>query len=235
MQARPLPFYAHAPFWFTLLLAAALVGFFPSYYGRLGDASLTHHFHGATSTCWMLLLIGQAYLVRRRQLRWHRAIGRASIVLAIMFVISGGMIVRWMLTDPNPFSRMFGPRLAFLDVTSVLFFLFAYVMAIVHRKDMQLHARYMASTALPLLPPALGRVYGIFVLPAGSSFDLALHLAFLTAELVVVALLVDDWRKGKIRAPYLILLATLIVQQASFEVPPASAPWQPVVAWISAS
>ena len=57
-------------------------------------------------------------------------------------------------------------------------------------RDMPLHARFMASTALPLLPPALWRV--LAAVPGVSSFDMALHIAFLAAELIVAALLLHD-------------------------------------------
>lgn len=233
MQARPMPFYAHAPIYFSLLLLVAFIGFFPSYFGRLGQASLTQHMHGVTATLWLFLLIGQGWLMRQRKLQLHRAIGKASIVLALLFVVSGLMMTRAMLTADSPFAKMFGPRLAFIDLASVLFFMFAYGMAIHHRKNVQLHARYMVCTALPLLPPALARGLNAFVLPAGSSFELSFHLAFGVAALIVVALIVDDWRKGKVYAPYPILLAVMLIMQASYEVSMSFAPWAGAVRWLS--
>ncbi len=42
--------YPRAYIYFTLALAISVAGFFPSYFGRLGDTDLKHHFHGITAT-----------------------------------------------------------------------------------------------------------------------------------------------------------------------------------------
>jgi hypothetical protein len=229
MQARPAPFYHLAPLYFFLLLLTALVGFYPNFFSKVGEARNVHRFHGGVATLWLLLLISQSWLIRARQIQLHRLMGRMSVVLAVLFVASGLMIVHDMLSNDSGFSKAFGARLAFIDLSSILYFAFAYVMAILHRRDMGLHARFMASTALPLLPPALARVLGFYVLPDGSTFAMALHLSFFAAELVVLALLLDDRRRGKLRAPYLILLAVLVVQQASYNLSLDVKPWRELV------
>ena len=229
MQARALPLYRNSPLYFSLLLVTALVAFFPSFYSRMGEAKFAHQFHGAMSTLWMLLLIGQGWLMRTRRLALHRTIGKCSIVLAALFVVSGLLIMRDMLTRDSGFAKMFGPRLAFIDLSSVLFFAFAYGAAIYYRRDRTLHARFMVCTALPLLPPALSRALGHYVLAPGASFGQALHISYIVSELIVVALLAHDLKTGKLRVPYLILLGVLLVQQASFEL----GPWGALVGWIS--
>ena len=234
MHARSAPFYSNTPYYFLLLLLIALVGFFPSFFSRLGDAKPVHVFHGGIATLWMLLLISQGWLVRNRQLGLHRLVGKCSIVLAVLFVVSALMISHDMLTRDGGFAKMFGPRLAFIDLSTVAYFTFCYCAAIYYRRNMQLHARFMVCTALPLLPPALSRALGHYVLSKGASFDLALHLSFLAAELIAVALLVHDARGGRVRAPYLILLAVLLVQQASFVWAIEFSPWRAAVAWIAA-
>lgn len=232
MQARALPLYRNSPLYFSLLLVTALVAFFPSFYSRMGEAKFAHQFHGAMSTLWMLLLIGQGWLMRSRQVALHRAVGKFSIVLVALFAVSGLMIVHDMVTRDGGFARAFGARLAFLDAAAVAYFVFAYAMAIRHRRDVQLHARYMASTALLLLPPALARILGDHVLPPPPSFEMALHLSFVLTELVVLALIVHDRSTGKLRAPYLILLAVTLAQHASFEIMHKLGPWQALMAWM---
>ncbi|HEU4777384.1 MAG TPA: hypothetical protein VFS95_11195 [Telluria sp.] len=236
MQARTsprTPFYSDAPLYFLLLLLVALAGFYPSYYSKLGSGQFAHQFHGAMATLWMLLLITQGVLMRQRKVALHRAVGKSSVLLAALFVVSGLMIVQAMLTGESGFSRRFGPRLAFVDLSSVAFFFFAYLMALYHRRDVQLHARYMSCTALPLLPPALSRALAHYVLPDGATFGQAFHISFIVAELIALALVAADARGGKIRAPYVILLALLLVQQASYEVSAGIGPWQALVGAIA--
>lgn len=234
MFARPMPLYHRSPWYFSLLLLIAVVGFYPSFYAQALAAKGLHQFHGALATLWLLLLIGQGWLMRRKKISLHRSLGKLSLLLVPLFAISGLMIVHDMLTRDSGFARSFGPRLAFMDLSSVVFFVFAFCMAIYYRRDMALHARFMASTALPLLPPALSQLLGNHV-PSVTSFEMALHLAFVATELVVVALLLHDRKQaGQMRAPYLILLALLLVQQASFEWSMQWAPWAAVVTWIRA-
>jgi hypothetical protein len=231
MQARAAPLYSRSPWYFSLLLLIAFAGFFPSYFARIGDARVLHHFHGIVATLWMLLLISQGWLMRQKKVALHRGAGKLSLVLVPLFAISGVMIVHDMLTRDSGFARTFGPHLAFIDISSIAWFVFAWCMALHYRRNMALHARFMASTALPLLPPALSRMLAIFV-PGVSSFDMALHLSFAVSELIVLALLLHDRQLGKVRAPYLLLMALLLVQHASYLVSMQLAPWRAVVGWI---
>lgn len=228
MHARAEPLYFRSPWYFTLLLLVAVVGFFPSYFARLGEAKALHHFHAIAATAWLLLLITQGYLMRTRRVALHRALGRTSLVIVPLFLVSGLFIVHDMLTRDSNFARTFGPRLSFVDLSTLAWFAFAYVMALRYRKTMALHARFMVSTALPLLPPALSRLLG----PMVHSFDLAFHLSYLAAELVTIALLLHDRQSGKMRAPFLLLFALLVLQQASYHYAMDFGPWQALVGWI---
>ena len=96
-------------------------------------------------------------------------------------------------------------------------------MALRHRKNLQLHARYMASTATLLLPPALARLLSGMNLPFVNSFMSALHTSYFATELVVIALLFSDWRNGGIRRPYVILFAFTVLQHLSILVVPKMA------------
>jgi uncharacterized membrane protein len=234
MQSQAAPLYPRAPLYFMLLLGVAFAGFYPSFFGRLAQARWQHHFHGFAATAWVLLLIGQTWLIRSGRRRLHRTVGKLSVVLALAFVVSGALIVQDMLTRDSPFARLFGPRLAFADISSIVFFGFAYGAAIQHRGEKALHARWMAATALPLLPPALARVIGGYLM-SHPSFELAFHLSFVVTHLLVIALLVHDWRGGKVRAPYIVLLLVLALQQVSFDLSLKVPAWRAVVDVIAAS
>lgn len=211
--------YRRAPFYFSLVFLTALVGFYPSYFSKLGKVDVIHHFHGVMATAWMIMLIIQGWLMRQRNFSSHRAVGKLSLIIVPLFIISGLLVVYTMLSARNGFNQTYGARLAFIDLTTIMYFFVAYVLAIVNRRNIQLHARYMASTAILVLPPALARVLGSFV-PGITSFDAAFHWSFLITEIIIVALIIDDARSNKTRIPYLVLLVFIILQQASFLVIP---------------
>lgn len=224
MQERATALYPRAPIYFSLVLLTAATGFYPSYFSRFGKTDAVHHFHGLTATAWILMLVAQAWLIQQRQFGTHRLIGRISLVLAPLFIISGLLVTQTMLAASNGFNKAFGARLAFVDLTTLAFFAAAYGLAIAHRRNTPLHARYMASTAVLVLPPALARALA-GLMPGIHSFEAAFHGAFLLTELVVIALIVDDARQGKIRGPYLALLALTLVQHAGFEFVPRIEWW----------
>src|SRR5256885_15767933 len=86
-RRRPLTFVGSAPY-FAALFLVALIAFWPSYLSRIARASGYTHLHAATASAWMLLLVAQPLAIRTRRLAWHRALGRASYVLAPLVVVS---------------------------------------------------------------------------------------------------------------------------------------------------
>ena len=136
-----------------------------------------------------------------------------------------------MLASTNGFSQTFGARLAFVDITTIVYFAIAYGLAIYYRKNLQLHARYMASTAILVLPPALARALASLA-PGINSFEAAFHCSFAMSALIVVALIMHDIRSGKMRPPYFALLALLLLQEASFQVIPSIGWWNDLSARI---
>lgn len=207
--------YKQAVYYFVAVLLVAVIGFYPSYFGNLGSVDLVHHFHGIAATLWMLMLIVQSWLMRAGKNQAHRTVGRTSLLLVPLFLLSGVLMIKAMVTSPSGFSQAFGSRLAWLDTITMMTFVVAYVSALYYRKNTQLHARFMASTAVLVLPPALGRIMprlGDWI----TSFEMAVHLSYVICIVIVLALIYDDYRKGKLRAPYLILLGSVGLQQFGF-------------------
>ena len=224
--------YKRAHVYFSLALLLAIIGFFPSYFSRLGQTDAIKHFHGIAALTWMILLVTQAWLMRQGNRRLHRALGRTSLVIAPLFVASGLLVVHSMLTGGNPFQRAFGPQLAWLDLITVFYFAFVVGQAIKHRRNVQLHARYMASTAVLVLPPAVARIMGMGI-PGIHSFEAAVHAAYFFSELVVLLLLMDDWRMGRVRLPYPLLMLVLVIEQLGFVWIAQFQPWLDLCRWIS--
>ena len=133
-----------------------------------------------------------------------------------------------MLKSRSGFSQTFAARLAFVDIASVLYFGLSYGLAIAYRKNVQLHARFMASTAILVLPPALARLLPM-VFPAIHSFPVAFHLSYLLSQVTVVGLLLDDHRQGGLRMPYLLLLGVMLLQELGFIVIPQIPWWNELV------
>jgi predicted ferric reductase len=196
-------FYANAYLYFTLALLVIFVGFLPSYFGRFSGVDKAHHFHGITSTLWMLLLIIQPLLYRMGKIQWHRRTGRISFVL-VPLVLAGGFNMIHIMLNKGNYPPGIPYQIAFIDFILLPVFLIFYLLAIYYRKQTQYHARYMACTVMFPLLAGLLRV--LFRFPFVNSFSKALNGCFILVEIVLLVLLIDDKRSGKIRPPYVIAL-----------------------------
>jgi hypothetical protein len=225
--------YPRAVWYFLAALALAIAGFFPSFFARLGATDAATMLHGLSAFAWLCLLALQAVLIRRGERRWHRALGRWSWLIVLPLVGAGLLMVRSMLSGSTPFQRTFGPMLAWHDLTTLLYFLTAYGLAIHWRRHLHLHARLMTSTALLVLPPALGRLLPALV-PGIDSFMQTYHAGLLGAELATLALIVHDLRRWRLWPPYPVLLGYFVLLHVSIAWVGAQPAWLAFCRWIAA-
>lgn len=203
-------FYGNAYLYFILAAAVTIFAFFPSYFNRLTRTDNAHHFHGITATLWLVLLIIQPFLYKTGNLKWHRMIGKISFVLVPLIIISALNMVQIMLINKASYPPNLPDTLAFIDFATLIQFLLFYLLAIYKRKEIQLHARYMVCTVLGPLIPALTRL--LFRFPGIDNFNKSLNISYIIIEIVLILLLLDDKRSGKIRLPYLLAIILFIVQ-----------------------
>jgi len=203
-------FYRNAYLYLTLAAALTIFAFFPSYFNHLKITDSAHHFHGITATLWLILLIIQPFLFQAGKLKWHRMIGKISFILVPLIIISALNMVQIMLINEDSYPPNIPDRLAFIDFATLIQFLLFYLLAIYKRKEIQLHARYMVCTVLGPLIPALTRL--LFRFPSIDNFNKSLNISYIIIEIVLVLLLLDDTRSGKIKLPYVLALILFILQ-----------------------
>jgi hypothetical protein len=115
-------------------------------------------------------------------------------------------------------------KFTFLDLSAIIFFVLFLGLAIlsIRRKDLDGHIRYMAGTVLFALEPALERVF-VFFVPGVPGFAEALYYALATMEVILGALIYMEWRRSRVRPPFVIALGFFILMQVSMT-PVASSP-----------
>lgn len=203
------PFYSRAYLYFGIAFLIMLFGFLPSYFLKLGETSAAHHFHGITASLWMLLLVVQPLLYSRNKMRWHRMLGRTSFILVPLLIIGGLYMVHVMMNKGN-YPPLVPYQLGFIDFSTLGMFALFYILAIKNISNTQYHARYMACTIFGPLIPAVTRL--LFWIPGVDSFSISLNLSYFIVEVILVLLILDDKRRGKIRLPYPLMLGLLAVQ-----------------------
>ncbi len=218
--------YRNAVYGFALLLVVELIGFWRSYFSKLTapDVTFEQHFHGIAMLLWVLMLIAQAWLIRTRRRGAHRALGWTSVVLAPLLVVSGLLVIHDILTRmPSPLPP-FAYQAMWMGPYQVLMFGLLWALAIVNRRNMALHMRYMCATAVMFINPGLSRAFnwlheatGVWV-PTGIG-------PFLVPTLIAAWMVFDDYRRGRVYPPWVILLAGWLVTLYMFPNAPQLGWW----------
>ena len=184
------------------------------------------HFHAASMTLWLLLLLAQSTLAHKQRLDVHRKLGIFSLVLAPCILISMyGMdlyglgtfttetnVLAVSETPPEQIAQMrrYIASILLIHGSSYLLFPTFFLWAIVVRRtDNESHRRLMILATLVLMIPGLGRLLSVTnVLP---DFGLMLLEArhFYLSLLIVPALIYDILQQRTIHRSYVIGLALL--------------------------
>ena len=208
--------------WFVVLLLASLPAFWPSYFTAppfQGDF-LHVHLHGFAMFAWLGLLVAQAFLIRAGRRPLHRALGKVSYALVPVIVASTLLLAHYRLRQGPP-----GEELLYffcVQLGLLVAFVFAFAMAIHHRREAPLHMRYMAGTALAVVDPILARILAIHLGVNPPLMQVA------TYALVLGALAFLGWRERA--APHARAWVAMLVVFAVALLPtfflPQSAAWR---------
>jgi hypothetical protein len=229
-QSPARPSYAHVHWYMLAAFAVVMLGFWPTFYQPLTSGTTLRNAHGVTSTLWYLALVVQPWLVTNGYVRWHRRVAVAVIALLPVVTVTALMNTRVMLTRGAlpPIAR---PLIAYLDVTLVALFVVLFLLGLRNRKTPAAHKRYMVSTALIGFPPAITR---FVARQFGLNPFLAINISLVVVELLLITLIVVDWRMGERRRwAYPIALATHVVVQLFMTSIPRSAPWLAFCRWFA--
>ena len=213
--------FRHGALPFGVFAVLALVAFWPRYYGTLlAERAANVHWHGVVMTLWCVALVVQPLLIRLKKRDVHRAVGRASYVLAPLIVLTGLNMTHALLGRGEPGSPGFGFDLA-LMVNSLVAFSVLYGLGVAYRHTPVVHARFMVASAFPLFTPITDRIIGnhlrgvigwLPVVDGGPAVPVA---GFLLALALLVGLVVWDWLAHRRRDVFLGALLLLVAYHAS--------------------
>lgn len=202
--------------WFSAIFVLTFISFWPSFFSAIVNIETHIIIHGISAISWMLVAVVQAWLIKSRWRKHHRTVGYASLMLAVILVLSGLQVLQTMLLKDNGLEDgipLLQIKFLYVDLTALLLFcvfLWLAIKAARHR-DFSLHMRLMACTAIIPLEAALERTYFYGTPSLVPNFEVALD-ASISTLIVLMALLVgmERWHKRS-RWPYVVLLAYFIL------------------------
>ena len=220
----------NAVFFFVAFLFAAIIGFWPTYFTRMGEmASWRVHAHGAFLFAWCLLLIAQAWLIRDRRGTWHRMLGKVSYVLAPLIVISALVVEHGVLLKAAGQYNEETLYFAYVIVALLILFVLSYALAIVHRRTPALHMRYMMCTALTMVDPVFARIIDVRF---GIGFGAGQMITYAMVDAILLWLSFND-RDSPVRVFPKMLAAFALLQLPTFFIYKAA--WWPEIVTTFAS
>ena len=216
---------------FAGLFLIALVAFWPSYLSRLSDHNFYTHLHAAAASIWIMFLIVQPLLIRKRKTELHRTIGRLSYLFAPFMILSIILLANSRIQglEGEDFTRK--TFVLYLQMSLVTLFTLSYVLAIYHRHNVSLHPRFMICTALTLVDPIVIRLMVWVHSPPSWNYW---WVTFGLTDLIFLCLIFLERRspQGRWVFPSMLFIFILAQIPALFELTDAQV-WQSFSRWYS--
>ena len=207
-----------------VFLLIAFSGFVPTYWAPLlaqrFHAPPVVHIHGMLLFTWTLFYFVQTTLVAAGRIRDHRAWGLAgialfSVVLCTILVVLNVSIKQGDAMGQGDAAR----RFAAVPFCGALFAAVMFATAIANVRRPAIHKRLMTVLMIGMMMPALARLVGFLLAPAGVFHagpppPVALIRPALVTDLLIAVVMVRDWRVlGRPHPAYLIAGSALVSEQ----------------------
>ena len=201
--------YRYLGYVLLLLFPLIFAGFYQTYFKNFPVADkITYfeHLHALIAIIWVLLLVVQPILIRNKNYRLHRKLGRFSYFVFSLLILSFvPQIIKVVKTEP--LENLFFPL---ADSCLLLAF---YLLAIHYRRNIAKHMRYMIAGALVLLGPTIGRIGPILF---GWSGLLTQNIQYGIIYSILIGLLIYDAKKLRINRPYILAAVLFMLHQLVF-------------------
>jgi heme exporter protein D len=214
--------FVNAGYYAVGLLILALLGFWPTYFSKFfdgtGNFNFYYHFHFAMASLWIALLILQPILIKKKKLLTHKFIGKLSFIILPFFLVSVILLKHYIIG--GEVTEGLGASL-WLQLKDLVIIVIMFVIAMINKRKMKIHARAMVATGIVFIEPALGRFIIITVLP-DHDFMIGLGITVVIVYTLIISLIVIERKQtgGRWVFPLLLLLFMvfhyLIFFQVSF-------------------
>ncbi len=224
-------------FFFVMAVVAILVafiGFSKTFFISVGKGTFTApwtvHVHGAFAFMWIILFLVQSSLIQFKKYHIHKMLGVFGIFVAAGVFITLVPVGLFAVKKELGLGLGITAYSGFVGVlTSGLMFFSLVVLGVYYRKKPKVHKRLMLLATIVVLWPAWFRFRHFFPNIPNPEIWFALVLA---DSLIIVALIWDKLRNGKVH-PILLYIGLFIILEQTFEVLAFdSAPWRKLALWL---
>jgi hypothetical protein len=214
-------------YYFLGLAGLIVLGFWPSYFSKFfngtNDYKFYFHFHALMMVLWLVALIIQPILIRKKKLPLHRLIGKATYFLFPLVIISITLLAhsRHTINEKDLGINLLVP---FKDV---IIMATAYFIAIRYRHQIDLHARGMVVTGIAFIEPALNRLLDNTLGPILTSYLVTIGIIYA----ILIGLIIRERHQKKGRWVFPLVLGLYVIMHAILIFDVHIAPWEAFARW----
>ena len=211
--------YKNLGYFLIVLVAFVAAGFYKPYFALIPnfDPSITPlvQVHAILLMGLVALLVAQPLLIRYKNRELHKSLGKLTYFLMPLLVAScvGVIFKEYDEALLRVASIDAALRSIYSDVAQLFLLVLFYLLAILNRRNVPAHMRYMIAVALIVAPAGIARVLGYWLDVPRYQSGLASN-ALLDA--VLISLIVFDWRSHLNFRPYLLALPLFVLSHAAF-------------------
>lgn len=228
-------------FYVLLYLPLAAIAFYITYFSAIYKQPMLTHLHFAVMTSWLALSVAQPLLIRAGNRELHRKVGRLSYVVLPLVVITGYAMLRngalrelnmlhdqvatgaSMLSDQEILWRVYD--FALLGTPYILWPAIFFTLAMVNRRNMVFHSRYMLAAILTVTGPIVDRILFISIGLTHVGSLPAEAISFLLMDGILLAMLLYDRRTERPVRPLIVSLNIYLLGQLGYFLIQKTALW----------
>ena len=223
-------------YYFIGLILLVLLGFWPSYFSKFlnetNKFSFYFHFHAIMMSLWILALIVQPILIRKKKLTVHKFIGKLTYILMPLLFISVILLTHHRIQDHVLIinnEKFYGPHLL-VPFKDLLILGTAYIIAIRYRHDVNIHARAMIATGIVFIEPALIRFIKHSIIQDGLSAYLC-SIGLLYSLIIGLIIMERKQKRGRWVFPLILGLYIIVHSILIFQI--RIGPWETFAKWFA--
>ena len=217
-------------FFLALVPLFAVWGFWVTYFTRPQETvSAYEHLHGVAMFGWVLLLVLQSFLIRTNRRPLHRRTGQLAYLLGPLIIVSTVVLANYRLNMRGLTAE--GMYVLGLQTFILIQYTVFLAMALRHRKQPDVHSRWMICTAFAMLDPIFARILLVNFIHVPLESGLIQYITYAFTDLIVLALVLKDWKGENRHDVFLPALLLLVVTQLPTLVLLRIPAWEAFAAW----
>lgn len=213
---------------FLAVTLISFAGFYTTYlskFPRFSEFQNLIHIHFLAFSCWLILIILQPILIRKKKFKLHRTLGKFTYFLAPILVITIILLSKEQFLRLIKVDEISAQMTLFIALLDILSFSTFYLIAMIKAKNTRWHAAFIIGATLIILNPGMSRLLNYF------SPGLGMLGAILMPFIVSISIFVIEkikYKRNILQSPYFLIFLIWTLEIISFMTIPQTDFWKNV-------